>query len=180
MVIGIDAGHGSKDPGAVGLKGTKESDVAFAVALDCIKYLIGSGVSAGMLRTAGENLKAIERIKRASQYNLVVSIHCNAAENRSVWGTEVIYGEKFQENKNLATCVERYMAATVGKSRGIKVSPSAKYPRDLFMCNRLIVPSCLVEIDFISNPDRETWLVHNIDDCARAISQGIFDHVFGN
>jgi N-acetylmuramoyl-L-alanine amidase len=38
-IVAIDAGHGGRDPGAIGVRGTKEKDVTLAIALDLAKRL---------------------------------------------------------------------------------------------------------------------------------------------
>ena len=43
MRIGIDPGHGGKDPGAIGQEGLRESDVNLAVALHLEKVLKFNG-----------------------------------------------------------------------------------------------------------------------------------------
>ncbi|MFQ6613033.1 MAG: N-acetylmuramoyl-L-alanine amidase, partial [Fidelibacterota bacterium] len=87
----LDAGHGGKDPGTIGRKGTKEKDIA----LDITKRV-------GMLLEKNTKLKVIytrdedvfiplwKRTKIANEANgkIFVSIHLNSSPNHSVAGAE--------------------------------------------------------------------------------------------
>jgi N-acetylmuramoyl-L-alanine amidase len=77
----IDAGHGGKDPGAVG-NGIKEKDIALAVSLG-IKQRLESqydGVSVTLSRSTDTFLELRERTNQANKLgaDALVSIHCNA------------------------------------------------------------------------------------------------------
>jgi N-acetylmuramoyl-L-alanine amidase len=87
----IDAGHGGKDPGALGAH-SKEKDIALAIALKTGEYIQKylPDVKVVFTRT---NDTFIELYKRASIANdckadLFISIHCNAARTAVISGTE--------------------------------------------------------------------------------------------
>ena len=42
-IVAIDAGHGGKDPGTIGIQGTYEKDITFAVARDLARRLEATG-----------------------------------------------------------------------------------------------------------------------------------------
>jgi N-acetylmuramoyl-L-alanine amidase len=89
--IVIDAGHGGKDPGAVGYRGTKEKDIALDVAKRLEKKLSKNmNVKIVMTRDEDVFLRLSERTKIANESNgnLFISIHTNAAENRRASGFE--------------------------------------------------------------------------------------------
>lgn len=89
--IVIDAGHGGKDPGAVGYKGTKEKDIALDVAKRLEKKLSKNmNVKVVMTRDEDVFLRLSERTKIANESNgnLFISIHTNAAEDRRASGFE--------------------------------------------------------------------------------------------
>ena len=89
--IVIDAGHGGKDPGAVGYKGTKEKDIALDVAKRLEKKLSKNmNVKIVMTRDEDVFLRLSERTKIANESNgnLFISIHTNAAEDRRASGFE--------------------------------------------------------------------------------------------
>tara|TARA_Y100000748_G_scaffold264969_1_gene234588 strand:- start:411 stop:1562 length:1152 start_codon:yes stop_codon:yes gene_type:complete len=89
--IVIDAGHGGKDPGAVGYRGTKEKDIALDVAKRLEKKL-SKNMNVKIIMTREEDifLRLSERTKIANESNgnLFISIHTNAAEDRRASGFE--------------------------------------------------------------------------------------------
>ena len=89
--IVIDAGHGGKDPGAVGYRGTKEKDIALDVAKRLEKKLTKNmDIKVVMTRDEDVFLRLSERTKIANENNgsLFISIHTNAAEDRRASGFE--------------------------------------------------------------------------------------------
>tara|TARA_B100001175_G_scaffold42328_1_gene31623 strand:- start:359 stop:1510 length:1152 start_codon:yes stop_codon:yes gene_type:complete len=100
--IVIDAGHGGKDPGAVGYRGTKEKDIALDVAKRLEKKLAKNmNVKIVMTRDEDIFLRLSERTKIANESNgsLFISIHTNAAEDRRASGFETFL---IGQNKNEA------------------------------------------------------------------------------
>ncbi|EOZ95134.1 N-acetylmuramoyl-L-alanine amidase [Indibacter alkaliphilus LW1] len=99
----IDAGHGGKDPGALG-SSSKEKDIALTVALQVGKYVeeLLPGVEVIYTRKTDTFLELKERanIANRNKADLFISIHCNAAGNRSAYGTETfVMGTKnFEAN----------------------------------------------------------------------------------
>ena len=99
----IDAGHGGKDPGALGSY-SKEKDIALSVALQVGKYLEQNlpGIEVIYTRKTDVFLDLKERpnIANRNRADLFISIHCNAAGNRGVYGTETfVMGTKnFESN----------------------------------------------------------------------------------
>jgi N-acetylmuramoyl-L-alanine amidase len=91
-LIVIDPGHGGKDPGATGGRGTREKDVNLAAALELVRVLKERG-DFDVLLTRDEDvfIPLSERSDLANSKNadLFVSLHCNAASNRRENGFEV-------------------------------------------------------------------------------------------
>ena len=100
--IVIDAGHGGKDPGAVGYRGTKEKDIALDVAKRLEKKL-SKNMKVKIVMTRDEDifLRLSERTKIANENSgsLFISIHTNAAEDRRASGFETFL---IGQNKNEA------------------------------------------------------------------------------
>ena len=100
--IVIDAGHGGKDPGAVGYRGTKEKDIALDVAKRLEKKL-SKNMKVKIVMTRDEDifLRLSERTKISNENNgsLFISIHTNAAEDRRASGFETFL---IGQNKNEA------------------------------------------------------------------------------
>jgi N-acetylmuramoyl-L-alanine amidase len=92
--IVIDAGHGGKDPGAVGKGGTKEKTVTLAIALKLGKLIEDkTGISVAYTRSTDEFISLKNRTKFANNQNakLFISIHCNASKRRSAAGFETFF-----------------------------------------------------------------------------------------
>jgi N-acetylmuramoyl-L-alanine amidase len=90
----IDPGHGGRDSGAVGAKGTKEKDVVFAVAKELKKLCDERGeLDAIMTRTNDTFVGLYQRAAIAKRANgkLFVSIHSNASKSRDARGMEVFF-----------------------------------------------------------------------------------------
>lgn len=92
--IVVDPGHGGKDPGAVGHGGLQEKDVVLAIGLQLAKKLKEElGIDVVMTRSTDVFIELQERTAIANQVgaDLFVSIHANAALNRSASGVETYY-----------------------------------------------------------------------------------------
>jgi N-acetylmuramoyl-L-alanine amidase len=88
--IAIDAGHGGNDPGAQGPSGLREKDVTLAVAHKLAPILSRLGIQVTLTRDDDRYVTLEERTARANAFgaDLFVSIHCNAAENKTRHGVE--------------------------------------------------------------------------------------------
>ena len=86
----LDAGHGGKDPGAVGKYGTKEKDVVLDITKRAGRLLEKSGIKVVYTRDEDVFVPLLDRTKIANDANgkLFVSIHTNANKNRKVQGFE--------------------------------------------------------------------------------------------
>lgn len=92
LVIAIDAGHGGKDPGAVGKSGTKEKDIVLQVARRLEALLKKEpGFKPVMIRDRDVFLPLRSRIKaaRRHQADFFISIHADAAHNRKATGSSI-------------------------------------------------------------------------------------------
>jgi len=92
VVVAIDAGHGGRDPGAVGKRGTREKDVVLAVARKLEAELKKQkGIKPVLIRNGDEYLALRERIRKArlAKADLFVSIHADASPDKRVSGSSV-------------------------------------------------------------------------------------------
>jgi N-acetylmuramoyl-L-alanine amidase len=99
----IDAGHGGRDPGAIGIGGLREKDVTLKVAKALGDELEDEGFDVVYTRTRDKTLTLEERTVRAESAggDLFISVHANAAPRRSVEGVETFYLDENYERHSL-------------------------------------------------------------------------------
>ena len=101
----IDAGHGGKDPGCLGLY-NKEKDVALNVALKTGKLISDNCPNVKVIYTRSTDV-FVELYRRAKIANdnhadLFISFHCNASENKSANGIDTWVMGLHKSEANLA------------------------------------------------------------------------------
>ena len=92
LVIAIDAGHGGQDPGAQGPTGKREKDVTLAMARELARQVNATpGMKAYLVRDGDYFIPLPQRARkaRANKADMFVSIHADAAENKSARGSSV-------------------------------------------------------------------------------------------
>lgn len=92
IIIAIDAGHGGKDPGALGARGSHEKDITLAVARRLATAINKEpGMQAVLVRNADVFISLRDRmaIARKHKADLFVSIHADAFKNPKVKGSSV-------------------------------------------------------------------------------------------
>jgi N-acetylmuramoyl-L-alanine amidase len=92
-VIVIDAGHGGKDPGAVGYRKYREKVIVLQVAQRLKSYLKARGYQVYMTRDKDAFIKLSKRTEYANQKNadLFISIHANAVDSTQASGVECYF-----------------------------------------------------------------------------------------
>ena len=93
-LIVIDAGHGGKDPGAVGPGKTREKDITLAMArrlADRLKKELG--VKVLLTRSGDKFLSLRERTAYANRVgaDLFISLHANASRSSRAYGIETYF-----------------------------------------------------------------------------------------
>lgn len=92
IVIAIDAGHGGKDPGAIGHLKTQEKEITLKIARELEKKLRRrKGFKPVLIRNDDRYLALPERVRRAraSRADLLISIHADAFPQKSARGSSV-------------------------------------------------------------------------------------------
>ena len=92
VVIAVDAGHGGKDPGAIGQNGTYEKHVTLAIARELTAMINRQpGMKAVMTRTGDYfvDLDARSEIARRQKAQLLISIHADSVDNATARGASV-------------------------------------------------------------------------------------------
>lgn len=116
----IDAGHGGHDSGALGPGGTKEKDVALAIAKRVGDALARSGLEVMLTRDEDTFLRLEDRTRIANEAkgDLFISIHCNSGPSHRMRGIETY---------TLNTSADRYSIRLAAREN----SSSAKRISDL-------------------------------------------------
>ncbi len=151
-VVALDAGHGGKDPGAIGPTGLREADVVLDIARRIRDLLVADGIRVLMIRDADVfvDLADRTRVAREGGATIFVSIHANASPRAAVNGMETYY--LTPQSLVLAQMIQEELSAALDlPSRGVKTA-------GFVVLRDSGVPSALVETAFISHPDDEARL----------------------
>jgi len=118
IVVVVDAGHGGHDPGAHGRSGLREKDVTLAISRRLVERLNAEPGMRGVLTRRDDRFLGLrERMERARSANadLFVSIHADAAQNRSARGSTVyVLSEKAASDEASRRLAARENAALIG------------------------------------------------------------------
>lgn len=152
-LIVVDAGHGGKDPGALGVSGNREKDFALAVAnktVALLKQIPEFQVVA--TRSTDVFLELSERVAIANEWDadLFLSIHANSFSNPKGGGTESFYYNA--NSKEFAQVVHKHLQKATGfPDRGVKSS-------GFYVIKHTKMPAVLTETGFLSNPAENSKL----------------------
>lgn len=186
--IVIDAGHGGRDGGSVGVNGTIEKQINLEYAYLLKDKLVDNGFTVEMTRKTDDGLYSAtdknkkqsdmnERFKiiKRSNPNLVVSIHMNSFTSSSAKGAMTYFRKGDSASERCADLIQKSLHTYCGAKQTLgKVG-------DYYMLNCSYYTAVLVECGFLSNPDEETML--NSDEYKSRVIDSIFKGIllyFGN
>ena len=192
----IDAGHGGKDPGAIGRdeegkpvldengkESILEKDINLSVAKKVYKYLKNSKINVMMIRSKDEYVELRDVADKANESDatLFVSIHSNSVDGvPTANGLEVLYYDTDMKDefgitsKKVAENLLDGMLGVVHMSdRGVTERPG------LAVLKWTDMPAVLVELGFLTNQkDTEKLTDENWqEDVAWGMAQGIIKSV---
>jgi len=159
----IDPGHGGRDGGASGADGTVEKDINLAISLplyDILKFL---GYEVEITReddrmTCDPGLKTLReqkvsdmknRLKLYDKSRLTISIHQNHFPQTQYYGTQIWYGVKNGESKELGTVVRQTVLGLIQPENKRELKKAAS---DVYLLSNTTAPAIIVECGFLSNP----------------------------
>lgn len=120
--IVIDAGHGGKDPGAIGKRGLREKDITLKIA-KMLKKNLEKRTKAKIILTRSSDkfipLKQRTNIANKKNSDLFISIHVNSSRKRTASGVETYYLD-FSHDKRVMQLAARENAASGGVSSDIQ------------------------------------------------------------
>lgn len=176
IVVCIDAGHGGTDAGAV-VDNRYEKDDTLKVAKLVKKYLEEQDIKVVMTRDNDKTISLEERcnIANKKKADLFVSIHRNSAENGN--GIEIwVNSNKEEEDIELATNILNNLEKTkIQSNRGIKYGTIKGENTNYYVLGNTKMPSCLIELGFITDDKDNELLDKNIEKYAKAIAKGIIE-----
>lgn len=158
----VDPGHGGRDPGAIGYSGTYEKDVTLAIGLEVARLLQQAGATVVMTRHEDVFVELANRsaLANAVGADAFVSIHADAIGfGRIAGGTSTFY---FPEGGGSSgpSVNQRYAASLQGELlRELGLADRGVHQRAFHVVRNTTMPSALVEVGFIDNPDEEKLLV---------------------
>lgn len=172
--IVIDAGHGGKDPGALGRGPMVEKEVNLRVSRLLAEELELRGADVIQSRTGDRFISLTGRanIAESNRADLFVSIHADAARRPSATGTTVyIARNASRQSQRAGRAIEDALVRAGFESRGVRKAGF----RVLVGHSR---PAVLVECGFLSNREEAYRLARPDyqERVARAIAEGITNH----
>ena len=175
-LVCIDAGHGGKDVGSISTNGKRyEKDDNLKIALKVKEKLKSDGIRVVMTRKNDSYVSLEKRCQIANFWksDVFVSIHRNSAKSGE--GIEIwIQNDASESEKKLAeNILENLSQEKVQNNRGVKNGTNKKNGTDYFVNKGTNMPSCIVELGFISNQKDNELLDKNLDAYAQAIAEGI-------
>lgn len=172
--IVIDAGHGGRDPGAIGtIQPVYEREVNLSVAQVLKDKLQAAGAHVIMTRTSNDQFVSLEdraKISNASLADAFISIHQNMLpSDPSVSGTITFF--ESDESRDLAKNIESAATSQL-HSREEKTRIEKE---QLYVLSHNLRPAVLIEGCFLSNPDELKRSVEPIyqENLATGIYEGI-------
>ena len=150
----IDAGHGGKDPGKIGINGAEEKEINLLIAGKLKKYLEANDVKVIMTRESDEGLydadasnKKVQDMKRRiaiideTAPQITVSIHQNSYPEEYVHGAQVFFYTGSGEGQELAESVQRQLVEKVDPENKRQVKANDSY----YLLKKTGVPIIIVE-----------------------------------
>lgn len=178
LIVCIDVGHGGTDVGAVN-ENRYEKDDTLKVAKLVEKYLEEQGIKTVMTRNNDTYVSLQERCKIANRKkaDLFVSIHRNSAEQGN--GIELwTNSKKHKDDIDLANSIlGELQNMKIQNNRGVKSGTMKGENTDYYVLKNTKMPSCLIELGFITDDKDNELFDENIEEYARAIASGIIEHI---
>lgn len=153
----LDAGHGGKEPGAVGPAGLKEKDVNLAVTLELAKLLRGAGAEVLLTRESDKDLSLPDRVtfSNSQDPDLFLSIHHNATlePKNQLDETQTYYKmDDAGPSYEVGAAIHRRL------TRNLAMPKERLAPGNYFVLRYSKAPAILGEASYISNGDVERKL----------------------
>ena len=180
LLVCIDAGHGGEeDCGALSKDETRfESNDDLKMALAVEKHLQELGADVLMTRNEDIYVDLYSRPEMANDANadLYVSLHRNSAETGQGVEVWVNYDSPDDDTLLAKNILKGLDEVGISQNRGVQYGyqgydPTAKV--NYVVNEKSNMPSCLVELGFITDDEDNTLFDKNLDDYAKSIAESI-------
>jgi N-acetylmuramoyl-L-alanine amidase len=152
-LVVLDAGHGAKDSGAVGVTGKYEKNFNLAIVLKTAELLKKeSNIDVVLTRSNDTFLELKDRAALANNLkaDIFISVHANSSGSSAASGTETYYQR--EASKALANVMHKYLVQATGLSdRGIRYG-------NFHVIRETKMPAVLLEVGYLSNKKDEALL----------------------
>jgi N-acetylmuramoyl-L-alanine amidase len=147
--IVIDPGHGGKDNGTTGTRGTLEKKINLATAKKLSDLLEDAGANVILTRSNDTYLSLSSRVKSATRHDAdaFISIHYDSIKDRTVKGISTYYYHSFQ--KDMAKAIQSALVDQTNLE-----DREARFG-DYYVIRENSKVAVLVELGFLSNPTEE-------------------------
>ncbi len=187
-VVVIDAGHGGKDPGKVGVNDALEKDINLQIALRLKRLLEQNDVEVVLTREEdkdlaseqatsrkNEDLRARAALISKAEPVVMVSIHQNSYPEEDVDGAQVFYYSGSESGKRFGTMVQNSLKSEINDGN----HRVAKANKEYYLLKKAMCPAVIVECGFLSNPTEASLLVTEEyqEKLAFAIHLGIMEYI---
>lgn len=176
LTVCLDPGHGGSDNGAEGL-GYVEKEQTLELCLLIKKYLEPYDVEVIMTRETDVEMTKTERpiFANANYADVLVSVHRNNFYSSKAYGFEIWIGKTDkEEDRRLAQLIMDNLCEVEGTyNRGIELGSTTDRNEDYYVNRYSLMPSCLIEMGFISNKSDNKLLVDNMEEYAKLIAEAI-------
>lgn len=182
ITIVLDAGHGGRDGGSVGVNGTIEKEINLRYTLALKEKLVSAGYRVELTRKTDDGLylesaknkkmsdlnARMEIIKRANP-NLVISIHMNSFSSPSAHGASTYYRSGDESGQIVSDLIQQSLNTYLG-------APSTKGKvGDYYILNESYYTAVLIECGFLSNPEEERLL--NTDEYLKKFVDAVYNGI---
>ncbi|MCM1467941.1 MAG: N-acetylmuramoyl-L-alanine amidase [Alistipes sp.] len=177
--ICLDPGHGGSDGGAEGY-GYVEKEQTLELCFLIRDYLLRYDVDVVMTREEDVEVVKLRRPFFANEQgaDVLVSIHRNNFARSSAYGFEIWIGKADnEEDRRLAQLImDNIMTVPGGYNRGIITGSTTDRSEDYYINRYSLMPSCLIEMGFISNRSDNRLLEENKEEYAGLIAKAILTY----
>lgn len=160
ITVVLDAGHGGRDPGKVGVNNALEKEINLDITLKLANLLEQNDINVIMTRADDEGLysesdsnkkradlnKRIEIIN-SSHAIFAISIHQNSFSDGAVKGAQVFYYAQSEPGKDLAMVLQEQLKDTIKDGNHRQAKSNTNY----YMLKHTTCPLVIVECGYLSN-----------------------------